>query len=348
MPEEQMLDTATFAEVNAQHALGDVPVGEPANVPAEPAKAEPPAEPVNWETKYKEFETTTSKEKEALLNEKKTYEQKIEELSKRPPPVTHKNSDYSRLEVLHETAPEKVPLFQKLLWGNPNAEELWKLDFVEKNPDYKDDPETVQMMLEAEFEHYFDGTDKEDKEFKIASNRLKIAGNQIKAAKLAEFKGIQVSDPQQAEKSMEDRKKELATSWEIPFSELTKTPLKVSQKIVLDDKSEVEVDFGIQPEDVKKYNDLMGLFILHNDLKPTAENAQRAREYATGEIQREKFVDILKATFQKEFNRRYDEWQKTRNNNRPLAPAFTSDDKKSKDQDIMNLMQTGEVYVPNT
>lgn len=355
-PEEH--NPVSFEEINAQHAIGDMPAMPPAegqdnNPPAgdnaDKGKSAGEGEPVNWEARFKEAETNYAKEKETYLNERKSFEQKIAEYEKKPPPITHKDSDLSRLEVVREKSPEKFPLYTKLLFGNPDAADLWKMDFVEKNPEYKDDPETVQMMLEAEFEHFFDGTDKDEKEFKIAENRLKIAGNQIKAAKLAEFKAIEVSDPAVAEQTLKQQREALAKSWEVPYAELTKNPLKVAQKIALDDKSEVEVDFEPQPEDSKKYNEAMGLFILHNNLAPTAENAEKARNYAIGEVLREKFSDILKATFQKELDRRFTEWQKTRNNNRPLnPPGVSGDGKKTQDQAILEMLEHGEAYVPNT
>jgi hypothetical protein len=203
------------------------------------------------------------------------------------------------------------------------------------------------MMLEAEYEAYFDqDADKDSKEYKIAAAKLEIAGEQIKASKLAEFKGIKVDDPQELQKSIEDSKKELAKSWEISFTELTKNPLKVSQKIALDDKSEVEVDFT--PEDNKKYTDLMGLYLLHNDLKPSAENAQKARDYATSEIVRERWTDIVKGILEKDRKTQWEAYQKTRNNNRPLtAQPISADGKKSQDQQILEMLETGETYVPN-
>ena len=359
MAEEQMLETKTFAEINADYAAGDdfgLPPdegnkGTPPPPPAgEPPQGEPPAgEPVNWETKYKEVETQFTQKEQDYLAKLKDHETKIAEFEKKPPPITHKNSQYSKLEILNETAPEKVPLFQKLLWGNPDAKELWKMDFLEKNPDFKEDPEMVETMLQAEFKDYLgEESDPESKEYKVAEARLRIAGNQIRNGKLKEFDSIIVPDSQEALKVREQQKTELAKSWEIPFSDMTKQSLKVSQKIALDDKSEVEVDFGIQPEDNKKYNELMGLYILHNELKPTAENAEKARNYAIGEILREKFPEILKATFQKEFDKRYAAWQKTRNNNTPLTPTnISADGKKSIDQQINEMIETGEPHVPS-
>jgi len=357
MAEEPKLgEPVTFEEINAQHASGDMLAMPPAegqgNEPpagGEPPAGKSPAEPVNWETKFKESETAFTQKEKDYLAKIKEHEGKVEELSKKPPPITHKDSDLSRLEVVRETAPEKFPLYTKLLFGNPDAADLWKMNFIEQNPEYKDDPETVQMMLEAEFEHYFDGTDAEEKEFKIAENRLKIAGNQIKAAKLAEFKAIAVSDPAVAEQTQKQQKEALAKSWEIPFTELSKNPLKVAQKIALDDKSEVEVDFDPQPEDSKRYTEAMGLFILHNNLTPSAENAEKAKNYAIGGILREKFPEILKATFQKELEKRHAEWQKTRNNNRPLgSQPISADGRKSVDQQILETLEHGEAHVPNT
>ena len=355
MAEELLMEkgeTTTFAEINAQYQAGDLNVVPPADVtpPADaPPKDAPPAEPVNWETKYKEVETNYAKEKETYLREINEHKAKVEELSKKPPPITHKDSDLSRLEVVKQANPEKFPLYTKLLWGNPDAAELWKMDFVEKNPKYKDNPEMVNMMLEAEYEHYFDpDIDRDSKEYKIAAAKLEIAGEQIKAAKLAEFKAIHVDDPQEVAQTQEQQKKDLAKSWEIPFAEMTKNPLKVSQKIALDDKSEIEVDFGLQAEDSKKYTDLMGLYLLHNDLKPSAENAQKARDFAMGEILRDKFVDIFKSTFQKELDKRYTEWQKSRNNNRQLATSqFSKDGKKTIDQEVQEFLEHGEAHVPN-
>jgi hypothetical protein len=360
MPEEQInMEPTTFAEVNAAHQIGDF--GMPASAVEGNKETPPPADtppagetpvdtPVNWETKYKEVETNYAKEKETYLNEKKTYEQKIEELNKKPPPISHKNSDYSKLEVLNETAPEKVPLFQKLLWGNPSAQDLWKMDFLEKNPEFKDKPEMVEDLLHDSFSAYFDpDADTESREFKVAAAKLEIAGNQIKAGKLAEFKAIQVADPQVAEQTQKEQKEALARSWEIPFSEISKQPLKVSQKIALDDKSEITIDFESKPEQQKEYNELIGTYILYNDLKPNAENMQKAKDYATKEMVGKNVWDIIKVNFQKEFEKRHAEWQKSRNNNRPLSPTnIATDGKKSTDQSILEMLEHGETYVPNS
>jgi thiamine pyrophosphate-dependent acetolactate synthase large subunit-like protein len=122
--------------------------------------------------------------------------------------------------------------------------------------------------------------------------------------------------------------------------------LKVSQKIALDDKSEVEVDFT--PEDNKKYTDLMGLYLLHNDLKPSAENAQKARDYAVGEIIRERFTDIVKGLLEKDRKTQWEAFQKTRNNNRPLATTqFSDNERLSREQQILQTLETGEPHVPN-
>jgi len=357
--EEQVQELApvTFAEINAQHQAGDPMNMPPAEVQGKTEKTDKvektdkteKTEPVNWEEKHKTLETEFTKKEQDYLAKIRDHESKITEYEKKPPPIAHKDSDLSRLEVVKETVPEKFSLYTKLLWGNPDAADLWKMDFIQKNPEYKDDPETVQMMLEAEFKDYFgEDVDTESREYKVAQNRLKIAGNQIKAQNLAEFKAIAVSDPQEVEKTQQQQKTELAKSWEITFSEMTKNPIKVSQKIALDDKSEIDVDFGIQPEDSKKYNEAMGLFILHNNLKPTAENAQKARDYAMGEVIREKFPEILKATFQKEFDKRYAAWQKTRNNNQPFGTTtISTDGKKSIDQQINETIETGEPHVPS-
>ena len=344
---EELLESKTFAEINAEHSLGDA-IGMP---PVESSKetplaGDPPAEPVNWEVKHKELETNFTKKEQDYLAKIKEHEAKVEELSKKPPIPTHKDSDLSRLEIIKLNSPEKFDLYTKLLFSKPNATDLWKMDFLEKNPEYREKPEIVEDLLQDAFSAYFDpDADTESREYKVAAAKLEIAGNQIKAQKLAEFKAIAVPDSQEAETLRQKEKSDLAKSWEIPFAELSKTPLSVSQKIALDDKSEIEVAFT--PQDNKKYNDLMGMFILHNDLKPSAENAEKARNYAIDEIIRENLTEIIKGSFQKEFEKRYAAWQKTRNNNHPLAPSnISTDGKKSKDQEILEMMEHGEVHVP--
>jgi len=363
-PEEQIMEPSSFAEVNASHQAGDLYAMAVANdgktettssaeetQTSETVSTETTTqEQVNWEEKFKTYESEFTKKEQSHLEKIKEYESKIVEYEKKTPPLQHKDSDLSRLEVVRETAPEKFDLYTKLLFSKPDAAELWKLDFVEKNPDFKDDPTMIEKLLKAEFKDYFgEDADPESDEYKVAEARLRIAGNQIKAAKLAEFNAIQVSDPAVAEQTQKQQKEALAKSWEIPFTELSKNPIKVSQKIALDDKTEVEVDFGLQPEDNKKYSEAMGLFILHNNLKPSAENAEKARNYAVGEIIREKFPEILKAVLQKDRKEQWDAFQKSRNNNRPFAPINTaSDDKKSADQSIMEMLEHGEVHIPNS
>lgn len=373
MAEEPLIKVSTFQEVMAaKGGLGDpfggTPPAEGNEPPATPPPAggEPPAtppgegtppatpppaggEPVNWEAKYKEFETKYNTEKQQYEKDVSDYKTKITEFEKKPPPITHKDSDLSRLEVVKETAPDKFALFTKLLWGNPDAADLWKMDFVEKNPKYKDNPEMVQMMLEAEFKDYFDqDADKDSREYKIAAAKFEIAGEQIRAAKLKEFKDIPVSDPQDVAKQANEKKEALAKSWEIPFAEMSKSPLKVSNKVVLDDKSEVQVDFDLSPEDNKKYTDLMGLYILHNNLTPGAENAQKAKGFAMREILADKGWDIFKATLQKEKQRLWDEFQRLRNNNSPIppSPVISADGKESAEDQIARNIREGKVYVP--
>ena len=356
MAEEQIvMEPVSFQEINAQHMAGDpfaaAPVAQAAAADAPVdglTKTDPPApEPVNWETKYKEVETNFTKKEQEYQAKLKEHEAKIEEISKKAPP-SHKDSDLSRLEVVKLNSPEKFDLYTKLLFSKPNAADLWKLDFIEKNPSYADKPEMVDMLLQDSYAAYFDeDADPESKEYKIAAAKLEIAGEQIKAAKMAEFKAIQVSDPAVAEQTQKQQREALAKSWEITFTDMTKNPLKVSQKIALDDKSEIEVDFGVQPEDSKKFNEAMGIFILHNNLAPTAENAAKARNYATGEIIREKFPEILKSVIQKDRATQWEAFQKTRNNSHPLAPTHTaSDGKKSTDQSVLEMLEHGETYVP--
>lgn len=359
------MEPVSYAEVNASHQAGDLfamatsrdtqkdpppPSGD--QPPAgDPPTGDPPAAdtPVNWEERYKATETEFTKKEQDYQAKLKDYEARTEELSKKAPP-SHKDSDLSRLEVLKAESPEKFALYTQLLFGKPKAADLWKMDFLSKNPEYAEQPEIVEDLLQDAFSAYFDpDADTESREYKVAAAKLEIAGNQIKAQKMAEFKAIAVNDPQEAVANQQKEREALAKSWEIPFTELSKTPLKVSQKIALDDKSEIAVDFGLQPEDNKKYSEAMGLFILHNNLKPSAESAEKARNYATGEIIREKFPEILKAVLQKDRKEQWDAFQKSRNNNRPFAPTNTANDgKKSSEQSIMEMLEHGETYVPNS
>jgi len=360
MAEEPItMEPTTFAEINAAYSFGDMGMPAPADdgnndtpPPADtpPADATPPADtPVNWEEKYKTYESEFTKKEQDYQAKLKEYEVKTEELSKKAP-ASHKDSDLSRLEVLKAESPEKFELYTQLLFGKPKAADLWRMDFLNKNPEYKENPEIVEEMLQDAFSAYFDpDADPDSREYKVAAAKLEIAGKEIKASKMAEFKAIAVNDPQEAAANQQKEREQLAKSWEIPFTELSKTPLKVSQKIALDDKSEVVVDFGLQPEDNKKFTAEMGLFILHNNLKPTAENAEKARNYATGEIIREKFPEILKGIIQKDRKDQWDAFQKSRNNNRPFAPINSaSDGKKSADQSIMEMLEHGEVHIPNS
>src|SRR5574343_2032704 len=164
---------ADMIEELIEKSNGSEPKSEPEQVePATPIVEQEPTpeptpepinEPVTGQEWFKEFGFTSQDEAKAVFEKAKGFDpneyeqvkskaQKADEYSalieqmKNVSP--YKNTDFKRLEQVEETNPELYPIYKKLVFGEPNEEELIKLDIVKNNPILKGKDEQIQRKFD--------------------------------------------------------------------------------------------------------------------------------------------------------------------------------------------------------
>lgn len=167
-------------------------------------------------SKVPEYET-----KVTGLSQKVTeYESKLKELETKP---RYKNPNFYKLDVLAEQEPDKAEVYQKLVFGNVDNQELYKLGILMEFPEYKDKPDFLQRKFEREYRILSDpDADKDSQEYQDAKDDLEFAANKVKKALMAKIDAVALPDPQKEAQAIKEKNDAFVASWKPTFDVITK------------------------------------------------------------------------------------------------------------------------------
>lgn len=298
-----------------------LPAEPPVETPAEPkppTTEELTAQLTEWKTKATEYETKTKTFEQQLAE----YNSKIEELSKPVNPFEGENSaTYYKLSQIEKTNKEKLPIYQELFFGNPDAKKLWKLKFVDDNPEYKDQPEVVQRMLERKFPALFSSEiDPEEQEFKDQQIDLSLEAKKIKREMLSLTDGIKppdVVDRAQKEVQSKAQKEELVKTWKNDFSKYDTDVMKRKVEIQVD-KDKLSLEMEIPKEQKEKYLRSAAQIVLAANLPNNAETVKQVEDVIWREYIADNFVAEASKLVKDSLKQRDDQWKKLTGGKPPI------------------------------
>lgn len=218
-------------------------------------------------------------EAEGLRQKVGEFESKLKETQ--TPKSPYKNPVYFKLEQISEQDPDNAATYQKLVFGNPDGKELYKINFLMENPEYKEHPEAAQRKLERAFPALFDpDVDTDSQEYKDAVMDLDIESKKIRKSLMGKLDSIEVPDPAKEAETRDAKSKEFVQSWRPAFDEIAKTTkLAVNVLSEKDKTSEHFFDIELTPEATKKYTDAAAQFIVSNNLPVNGESVQKVKDF---------------------------------------------------------------------
>lgn len=218
-------------------------------------------------------------EAEGLRQKVGEFESKLKETQ--TPKSPYKNPVFFKLEQISEQDPDNAATYQKLVFGNPDGKELYKINFLMDNPEYKDRPEAAQRKLERAFPALFDpDVDTDSDEYKDAVLDLELESKKIRKNLMGKLDAIEVPDPVKEAETRDAKSKEFVQSWRPSFDEIAKiTKLPVNVLSEKDKTSEHFFDIELTPESQKKYTDAAAQFIVSNNLPVNGESVQKVKDF---------------------------------------------------------------------
>jgi len=250
-------------------------------------------------------------ESNKTLTEKASMVEKLQKDIEEQKNIRHiKDDNLFRLNALYEKDKSQAETVGKILYGGVNDIDLLKMDFIKKNPEYKDNDKYVDDYIKAKFRPLNlmpervkkmndegEEVDVEDanaiehnKSIKLlAEQDMKSAAREARNSLLSDFNSIQVPKELTKEeldvkaKEKETELSQLASSWKKPFDGLRTTvaSIKVEGKANLPDGKQTDVayDFEIPTEMVSKYLEEGARYVLENRMPMTEENVDFVNNY---------------------------------------------------------------------
>ena len=255
--------------------------------------ATPPAEQAKEQEKQQETEQEKAQEKapekkeeqakspvEALTQDtvdyKTEYEKLKGEVEKNKSTNPYTNINYYKLDTLEKQDPEKAKLYQRLVFGEPDPKELWKLNFLKDHPDAT--ASQVQRRLEKRFPPLFDSAlTSEDADYKDASDDLDLEAKAIKREMMKEFDAIKVPDAAKADADSAAEVTTLVESWKPSFTRMT-GETKFDVKVGDGDQAET-FSFEIPETEKRKYFEAAAHYLLANKIKADQEGYTKVRDF---------------------------------------------------------------------
>ena len=248
----------------------DVPADKPADKPTEKPEDKPADKPADKPVDGVQALTQDT------VDYKTEYEKLKGEVEKNKTTNPYTNTNYYKLDVLEKQDPEKAKLYQRLVFGDPDPKELWKLNFLKDHPDATQ--AQVQRRLEKRFPALFDGSlTAEDADYKDASDDLDLEAKSIKRDMMKEFDAIQVPDPVKADETAANEVKALVEEWKPSFARMT-GETKFTVEIGDGDQKET-YDFDIPEAERRKYFESAAQYLLSNRIKADPAGYQKVRDF---------------------------------------------------------------------
>jgi hypothetical protein len=305
-----------------------VPIPEPVVVaPVAPAP-EPVVDPVKDLT-------------ESAVDYKSEYEKlKAETEKNKDKNNPYKNANYFKLEVIEQESPEEAKLFQKLLFGDVDSKELWKIDFLQKHPDATS--EQAQRKLERTFPALFDSTlTPEDQERKDAEMDLEVESKAVKRTLMKRLDGISIPEPPKADNAELLARQELAKSWKPRFEQLTKDTKFTVEIPIGEDKTQKETfEFDIPEADKAKYLEGGAYFLLSQNLTADQAGYAKVKDFITKQYIADNHLSLATTIAEKVAKSRDDVWAKKVHNAEPIkaTPASTQTGVLSEEEHVQDAI----------
>lgn len=185
----------------------------------------------------------------------------------------YKNQDYYRLQKLEETDPSMVPVYKRLVFGEPDEKELLRIDFAAKHPEFANDKAVIERYIQRKYAALYDpDIDKEDQAYKDAEFDLKLEATTIKKELRAKFDSISVPDPTQEDKAKKAEQEQFIGKWNGMITDSFKDLGKFSVEVLSEGGKGKESLFDVEIPSDARFAEQAMRYAVTNRLEPTKDN----------------------------------------------------------------------------
>ncbi len=210
-----------------------------------------------------------------LRTQKEQFANTTKELNDLKVKSPYEDPNYFKLEQISKESPDDVSTYQKHIFGGLSAIDYVKLQFVQQNPDYKDQPEKVSRWVERKYPSLFDSEIESDsQEYMDAKMDLEVEVGKIKRTFDDRLKGIEVPDPVKGQADVEKQKTEFIEKWKPGFSKIKDDFGKIDISVNSENGKDVEqfMEIEIPKEKKEAYYKFAAEYIVNNNLPDTEES----------------------------------------------------------------------------
>jgi len=308
-------------------------------------------------TKSKQLEEQL-KEFESFKTKAEQYKSDLEEYKTANP---YQDKDLYRLSSLKKDNEDAFKKTTSLLYGKLNAQDVLRMEFVDKHPEYKDKPNEVDKLVLSEFdvevrpEKDEDGDpieaniqyNKDRKE--LAQAKMDLAAETAKKELLAKFESIEVPEPK-AKKSEEDIKKEyeektakIVEDWKKPFAGLKDSFSKLDFSMKHKDV-ELPLEIELTKDEQENLIKFTADFIINQQVEATEENISSVKQIAINAYKAENMEKIISNAVDYAINQADESWRSKVHNVNPdvNSDKLVEDEQTKKDkayQDLLNSVK---------
>ena len=305
------------------------PPKTPLETPPAAPQATPPATPDGKPNPVTELT-------EATTDWKSEYERLKGEVDAKKNVNPYSNPNYYKLEKLESENAEEAKLYQKLVFGDPDPKELWKIGFKKDHPDAT--PEQIQRRLEKAFPALFDSNlAAEDPERKDAEMDLDLEAKKVKRDLMKRFDGIEVPDQKKLDDAQRAKADELVRNWKPRFEQLAAdTKFKVSLPTGENNAVE-EYDFEIPAAEMGKYLERAAYHTLSSGYKADQEGYAKVKNFMVREYVADNYGTLFSSNAKIVSEKRDALWSKKVNNPAPVTapPVSETAGGKLSDQEVL-------------
>lgn len=270
----------------------------------------------------REFTPEVENELKDLRQSKSKFET-LEEKEKKVNSINpYKNEKLYRLDKLMETNPDDAAFYSRLMFGEPTAEEVVKLDLIRQHPElFKEDPEALEFKLKRKYPGVFSGEyEPEDPEYKDDLMQMKMDAKSIRKIAEDEMSKIDIPNLQADAEKQKEANRAFVESWK-PHTQkvldgLTKLPIIVKDS---EGKDVIFKEFEIPENDREQYQKVALQHIIDSHLEPTQENIDFAVKVARGVYLADNFSTIMSDALDSATEEQGSNWRKNITNSKKLG-----------------------------